>query len=138
MNPRTRNAACIAVLAFAFALVARSLKRNHDRFADCPASVDPAHVHEQRGETLSTPADPYENRPTAVVYDIFTETSGRLIGRYTHLSDRAQDSADRERWWRKAMEVRTAKRAVPAHDRDQLIAHIQQWTAEVEALESEE
>ncbi|MFJ3883451.1 hypothetical protein ACIPW5_39135 [Streptomyces sp. NPDC090077] len=81
---------------------------------------------------------PYEHRPTAVVYDIFTEASVRLIGEYTHRSDQAATDVDRDRWWAKAMEVRDTKLAVPAHDRGQLIEYIGKWTAEADRLEAGE
>lgn len=72
-------------------------------------------------------ADPYENVPTASVYDTFAETATQLTGLYTRLSDTAATPEERERWWQKVLELRDTKRAVPAHDRTQLIAHIKQW-----------
>ncbi|WP_455355897.1 hypothetical protein [Streptomyces sp. SYSU K217416] len=85
----------------------------------------------------SQPTDPYENVPTASVYDTFAETATRLTGRYTQLSDTASTPDERVRWWQKVLELRDAKRAVPAHDRAQLIAHIQQWEAELARLKDD-
>ncbi|MFF4763346.1 hypothetical protein [Streptomyces sp. NPDC001292] len=80
------------------------------------------------------PADRYENVPTAAVYDTFAETATRLTGRYTRLSDAAPSAAEREQWWQKVLELRATKQAVPAHDRAQLIAHIDAWEAELARL----
>ncbi|MGW7343119.1 hypothetical protein [Streptomyces sp. NPDC054854] len=85
-----------------------------------------------------TTEDPYEHRPTAVLYDLFTEASSRLIGDYTHRSDQAVTDEGRDHWWQLAMEVRNTKLAVPAHDRSRLIEHIGTWTTEAERLESGE
>ncbi|MFJ8166516.1 hypothetical protein ACIRBY_37130 [Streptomyces sp. NPDC096136] len=82
--------------------------------------------------------DPYEHRPTAVIYDIFAEASNRLIGAYTHRSDQAVTDEDSDHWWQLAMEVRNTKLAVPARDRAQLIEYIGRWTAEAERLEAGE
>ncbi|MFH8574013.1 hypothetical protein [Streptomyces sp. NPDC017993] len=87
---------------------------------------------------MSEATDPYEHTPTTLVYDIFAERSGQLIAQYTRLSDTAADGVERERWWQKALEVRDAKRAVPAHDREQLLAHISSWAADIEALKEGE
>ncbi|GGO98279.1 hypothetical protein [Wenjunlia tyrosinilytica] len=78
----------------------------------------------------------FENTPTSVVYDVFAETAGLLTARYTSLSDAATSEPERERWWAKVMELRDTKRAVPAHDREQLIVHITRWAADLKALES--
>ena len=78
--------------------------------------------------------DPYENVPTAAVYDAFAEAATRLTGRYTRLSDTAASAEERERWWQKALELRDAKRDVPADDRAQLIARIGEWEAELARL----
>ncbi|MFI9155684.1 hypothetical protein [Streptomyces sp. NPDC053367] len=82
-------------------------------------------------------ADRYDNVPTAAVYDTFAETATRLAGRYTRLSDTAPSAAERERWWQKTLELRTIKQAVPAHDRAQLIAHIDAWEAELARLRND-
>lgn len=85
--------------------------------------------------TPNVPADePYANVPTASVYDTFAETANQLTGRLTHLSDSAATPEERDKWWQKVMALRNAKRAVPAHDRAQLIAHIQQWETELARL----
>ncbi|MGW3510817.1 hypothetical protein [Streptomyces sp. NPDC000994] len=83
-----------------------------------------------------TSIDPYENVPTAAVYDTFAETATRLTGRYTRLSDTAPSPEERERWWQKVLELRAAKQAVPAHDREQLIARIGEWEAELARLQA--
>ncbi|NGO40639.1 hypothetical protein [Streptomyces ureilyticus] len=81
------------------------------------------------------PIDPYANVPTASVYDTFAETATKLSGRYTRLADTASSPEEREEWWQKVLALRDAKRAVPAHDRAQLIAHIQQWQAALTELQ---
>ncbi|MET8945472.1 hypothetical protein ABZX30_18270 [Streptomyces sp. NPDC004542] len=88
---------------------------------------------------MTTPqsADPFANVPTALVYDTFTETANQLTARYTQLSDTASTPEERERWWQKVLELRTVKRAVPAADRDQLIAHVQGWKAELAGLKGD-
>ncbi|MFJ8195281.1 hypothetical protein ACIQ8D_36980 [Streptomyces sp. NPDC096094] len=91
----------------------------------------------QESQILAESSDPYENTPTSVVYDIFTEVYGQLVGRYTELSD-AAGGAEQERWWERVIALRDEKRAVPAFDREQLIAHIKQWTDEMCALERAE
>ncbi|WP_031080313.1 hypothetical protein [Streptomyces sp. NRRL S-118] len=78
--------------------------------------------------------DRFEHAPTASVYDSFAETATQLTGCYMHLADNASNPAERDGWWRKLMDLRDAKRAVPAHDRAQLIAHTQQWEAELARL----
>lgn len=78
--------------------------------------------------------DPYADVPTTSVYDTFAETANQLTGRLTHLSDTAATPEERERWWQKVMALRDTKRAVPAHDRAQLIANIQQWETELAQL----
>ncbi|MEW1639063.1 hypothetical protein AB0469_34030 [Streptomyces sp. NPDC093801] len=78
-----------------------------------------------------TASDPYENVPTAMVYDTFAETATRLSGYYNSLSNAAATPEERTRWWEKVMELRDTKRAVPAHDRARLIAHIEQWRLEI-------
>ncbi|MFF2025968.1 hypothetical protein ACFVW2_29775 [Streptomyces sp. NPDC058171] len=78
----------------------------------------------------------YRDVPTAMVFDVFAETATRLISRYNRLSDTAATQEDRAAWWEKLMRLRDEKLAVPAYDREQLIAHIQTWTAEIERLES--
>ncbi|MFF6903321.1 hypothetical protein [Streptomyces hydrogenans] len=80
------------------------------------------------------PADPYENTPTTMVFDVFTETSNELIGLLTHLSDTALNPAVRDKWWKQVLAVRDARRAVDPHDRGVLLAHISHWQAEIENL----
>ncbi|MFL4496503.1 hypothetical protein ACJ6WD_35475 [Streptomyces sp. VTCC 41912] len=80
----------------------------------------------------------HQNTPTAVVYDIFTERSGDLIAWYTRLSDNATEPAEREQWWSKALQVRDTKRAIPAHDREQILAQLTRWTAELDVLKAAE
>ncbi|GAA0927787.1 hypothetical protein [Streptomyces thermoalcalitolerans] len=84
--------------------------------------------------TPSTPTGPYADVPTTVVYDTFAETAARLTAHYTRLSDTAATPEEREQWWNKVLQLRDTRRAVPAHDRDQLIAHIQRWQAELARL----
>ncbi|MFJ1550714.1 hypothetical protein [Streptomyces sp. NPDC088246] len=84
------------------------------------------------------PADPYQDVPTAMVFDEFSETATTLTGLYNGRSKGAATAEEREEWWDKVMALRDARRAVPAHDRDQLIAHIARWTRESEELESSE
>lgn len=84
------------------------------------------------------PADPYQDVPTTVVFDEFSETATTLTGLYNSRSKGAATAEKREEWWDKVMALRNARRAVPAHDRDQLIAHITRWTREIEELESSE
>ncbi|MER6314427.1 hypothetical protein ABT237_11740 [Streptomyces sp. NPDC001581] len=83
-------------------------------------------------------SDPYTNTPTAMLYDVFAETSNELIGRYTGLSDAAHDESKRAQWWGLALAVRDTRRLVPAHDREQLITHIARWKADIEALKASE
>ncbi|MFG2775111.1 hypothetical protein [Streptomyces sp. NPDC048350] len=70
------------------------------------------------------PTDPYENTPTAMVFDAFTEASDELIGLLTHRSDTAIDPDTREAWWQQAIAVREARRAVDPQDRQALREHI--------------
>ncbi|GAA0925029.1 hypothetical protein [Streptomyces thermoalcalitolerans] len=79
-------------------------------------------------------ADRYAHVPTAMVYDTFAETAARLTGRYVYLSDNAASPEEREQWRQKVMELQEAEEAVPPYDRDQLIAHIQRWKAELARL----
>ncbi|MFG2331007.1 hypothetical protein ACGFMM_15425 [Streptomyces sp. NPDC048604] len=81
--------------------------------------------------------DPYENTPTATVYDVFADTATRLAGLFVHLSDTAPTAEEREEWWRKVMALRDAKRAVPARDREQLMVHIERWRGELARLEGD-
>ncbi|MFJ4622566.1 hypothetical protein [Streptomyces sp. NPDC088812] len=88
---------------------------------------------------MSTPQhepSAYHDVPTAMVFDVFAETATRLIGRYNHLSETALTKDEQDAWWEKVIRLRDAKRAVPAQDRDQLIARIQEWAKELELLES--
>ncbi|MFI1285151.1 hypothetical protein ACH4U5_31080 [Streptomyces sp. NPDC020858] len=85
---------------------------------------------------MTDTSDPYENTPTAMVYDVFAETANELIGRYTSLSDAAGDAADRERWWALALAVRDTRRSVPAQAREQLLQSIARWKADIKALEA--
>jgi hypothetical protein len=87
--------------------------------------------------TTPQPSDPFANVPTALVYDTFTEAANQLTARYTQLSDTASTPEEREQWWQKVLELRTAKRAVPAADRNQLIARIQGWKAELASLKGD-
>lgn len=75
---------------------------------------------------------PYENVPTATVYDVFADTASDLSAYYICLHRSATDEQERERLWRKVLELRDAKHAVPAYDRALLIAHIHAWRAELE------
>ncbi|KIF01040.1 hypothetical protein PL81_37780 [Streptomyces sp. RSD-27] len=81
-------------------------------------------------------ADPYENTPTAMVYDVFAETANDLIGLCTHRSDTAPDPAAREQWWQRALAVRDARRAVQPQDREALLQHITSWKQEIEMLKA--
>ncbi|MFJ5901879.1 hypothetical protein ACIQFZ_42655 [Streptomyces sp. NPDC093064] len=88
---------------------------------------------------MSTPQrkpSAYHDAPTAMVFDLLAETATRLIGRYNHLSETATTKEELDAWWEKVIRLRDAKRAVPAQDPDQLIARIQEWTEELELLES--
>jgi hypothetical protein len=80
--------------------------------------------------------DPYQDVPTAVVYDEFAETATTLTGLYNSRSHAAVTEEERQAWWDKVIALRDTRRAVPAHDRDQLIAHITRWTQEIQSLES--
>jgi hypothetical protein len=82
-------------------------------------------------------ADRYANVPTAMVYDTFADTASRLTGRYVYLSDNAASPEEREQWRQKVLELRNTKRAVPPYDREQLIAHIQRWRAELARLKDD-
>ncbi|MEE1808255.1 hypothetical protein [Streptomyces sp. BE133] len=84
------------------------------------------------------PADPYQDVPTTVVFDEFSETATTLTGLYNGRAKGAATAEEREEWWSKAMVLRDACRAVRAHDRDQLIEHIALWTRKIEELESSE
>lgn len=59
-----------------------------------------------------TATDPYENVPTALVYDTFAETATQLTGRYVHKSDTAPTAEERQQWWQKVMDLRDVKRSV--------------------------
>lgn len=90
-------------------------------------------THSQRPE----PEDPYPNVPTAMVFDTFAETASRLTGAYVARMDAAATKHEGEEWWKKVMTLRNTKRAVPAYDRAQLIAHIRLWAAELAELQGE-
>ncbi|MGW2203219.1 hypothetical protein [Streptomyces sp. NPDC001774] len=80
------------------------------------------------------PTDPYENTPTTMVFDVFTETSNELIGLLTHRSDNATDPDTREAWWQRVLAVRDARRAVDPQNRQALLQRISTWRAEIETL----
>jgi hypothetical protein len=86
--------------------------------------------------TYSAFGENFDNVPTAMVYDSFTEAASALGSRYMRLSDTAPTSQEREVWWAKVLELRDAQRDVPAGDRAALIEHIQRWRAELKALEA--
>ncbi|MFV8133190.1 hypothetical protein [Streptomyces syringium] len=86
--------------------------------------------------THSQQSEPYENTPTAMVYEEFAEAESQLSAQYISLHRAAADEAERARLWQKVIGLRDAKRAVPAHDRDQLITHIRIWRAELEELKT--
>jgi hypothetical protein len=71
-----------------------------------------------------------------VVYDEFAETATTLTGLYNSRSHAAATEEERQAWWDKVIALRDARRVVPVHDRDQLIAHIARWTQEIQSLES--
>lgn len=82
-----------------------------------------------------TGADPYENTPTAMVFDVFSETANDLIGLYMHRCYAATDDPEtRERWWQRVLAVRDARRAVDPYDRQALVRHIASWRREIETL----
>ncbi|MFI2077665.1 hypothetical protein [Streptomyces triculaminicus] len=83
-------------------------------------------------------SDLNKNVPTATVYDVFADTASDLSAHYICLHRSATDEQERERLWRKVMELRDAKLAVPAYDRSLLITHIHTWRAELEALKASE
>jgi hypothetical protein len=78
----------------------------------------------------------FENVPTAMVYDAFTETAASLSSRYMRVSDNAETSQERDAAWAKVLELRDLKNGVPAADRAALIEHIQRWRAELAALDT--
>ncbi|WP_186779885.1 hypothetical protein [Streptomyces salinarius] len=82
------------------------------------------------------PAAPYEHTPTAMIFDIFTETSNDLIGLLTHRSDTAADPIVREATWQRVLAVRDARRAVDPQDRQALLEHISVWKAEIETVKA--
>ncbi|MEV8476171.1 hypothetical protein [Streptomyces sp. NPDC051173] len=81
-------------------------------------------------------SDPYENTPTSMVYEEFAEAESQLSAQYISLHRAATDEAERARLWQKVIGLRDAKRAVPAHDRGQLISHIRIWRAELAGLKA--
>lgn len=92
---------------------------------------------------MTGPTSPYsafgenfENVPTAMVYDAFTDAAASLSSRYMRLSDEATTTAEIEAWWAKVLELRDAQRDVPASDRAALIEHIQRWRTELKAFEA--
>jgi hypothetical protein len=87
--------------------------------------------------TPAQPTDPYADVPTSAVYDTFAETAAQLTAAYTRRSDMAATDEERERWWTAVLRLRDTKRAVPAHDRAQLLAHIQRWEAELTRLKAD-
>ncbi|MFC9624686.1 hypothetical protein ACFTXM_33545 [Streptomyces sp. NPDC056930] len=82
------------------------------------------------------PADPYQDLPTAVVFDEFSEAATTLTGLYNGRSKGAATAEEREEWWDKVMALRNSRRAVRAHDRDQLMEHIALWVRKIEEPES--
>ncbi|MGW9439610.1 hypothetical protein [Streptomyces sp. NPDC055607] len=80
---------------------------------------------------MSGTTDSYEHTPTAMVFDIFTETSNELIGLLTQRSDSATAPAMREEWWKRVLAVRDARRAVDPQDREALLEHISTWKQEI-------
>ncbi|MEU7106450.1 hypothetical protein ABZ951_15540, partial [Streptomyces sp. NPDC046215] len=58
--------------------------------------------------------DPYENTPTAMVYEEFAEAESQLSAQYIARHRAAADEAERARLWQKIIDLRDAKRAVPA------------------------
>ncbi|MFF2022971.1 hypothetical protein ACFVW2_14380 [Streptomyces sp. NPDC058171] len=81
------------------------------------------------------PADPYEHTPTAMVFDILTETSNTLVGLLMHRSDTATDPVVREEWWQRVLAVRNTLRTVDPYDRLALLERISLWKAEIETLQ---
>ncbi|MFE9246678.1 hypothetical protein [Nocardiopsis sp. NPDC006938] len=77
----------------------------------------------------------YADSPTTVLYDIFADTATRLSGKYVALSDHASNPTERDRWWKKVLELKAARRVVDPRDRDALIAHTRRWQAEVQRLQ---
>ncbi|MEY9967043.1 hypothetical protein ABIA33_005108 [Streptacidiphilus sp. MAP12-16] len=77
-------------------------------------------------------ADP--GTSTATLYDAFLATANQLIARYSHLAESATTEHDHDAWWRRSMQVRDDRQAVPAHDRAQLTAHTTLWTTELTKL----
>ncbi|MEV7544998.1 hypothetical protein [Streptomyces sp. NPDC089915] len=84
-----------------------------------------------------TDADPYENTPTAMVFDVFSETANDLIAIYVHRSDTAVDPEAREGWWQRALAVRSTRRAVEPYDRQALLRQIASWKQEIEMLKAD-
>ncbi|MFJ9845874.1 hypothetical protein ACIRYZ_36615 [Kitasatospora sp. NPDC101155] len=80
-----------------------------------------------------TPAIP-DDVPTSVVYDMLADTATNLSARYVKLSENATTEDERRRWWNKVIELRDARLAVGAHDRDAMITNIAVWTAEIRLL----
>ncbi|TCC33876.1 hypothetical protein E0H75_42215 [Kribbella capetownensis] len=78
----------------------------------------------------------FDNVPTAMVFDAFTETAASLSSRYMRLSDESTTTAETEAWWTKVLALRDAQRDVPADDRAALIEHIQRWRTELKTLET--
>ncbi|MFJ7496021.1 hypothetical protein ACIQZB_33565 [Streptomyces sp. NPDC097727] len=82
------------------------------------------------------PADPYQDLPTAVISDEFSEAATTLTGFCNDRSKGAATAEEREEWWDKVMALRNSRRAVRAHDWDQPIEHIALWARKIEELES--
>lgn len=91
---------------------------------------------------MTDPTPPYsafgknfENVPTAMVYDTFTDAASALSGRYMRLSDAAPTSQVKEAWWAKVLELRDLQHGgVHPDDRAALIEHIHRWRAELKVL----
>jgi hypothetical protein len=81
-------------------------------------------------------SDTFDNIPTAMVYETFAETASAVSSHYMRLSDTADTAQDRDAAWAKVLELRDLKYSVPADDRAALIEHIQQWRADLKALEA--
>ncbi|WP_306366646.1 hypothetical protein [Nocardiopsis sp. CC223A] len=77
----------------------------------------------------------YATASITVLYDIFVDTATRLSGKYVALSRKASTEDERRRWWAEVMELRDLERSVDPDDREALIAHIEEWRAEVARLQ---
>jgi hypothetical protein len=80
----------------------------------------------------------FENVPTAMVFDTFTEAAAALRSHYMRLSDEAKTALEPDVWWGRILDLRDAEHAVGADDRDALIEHIAKWRTELAALKASE